>query len=673
MRFSDANFPLTADGRTYHVGSKLGDTANLILTVGDPARAALIAQSHLQNTTTVTSKRGFVTITGNYRNHRLSIVAIGMGMPMMDFFVREVRAVTTGPLFIIRFGSCGSISLNAPVGSVAVVTEGAVAVTRNFDYFQTNSQSQTLFQPYNISGIAKPDFFLTNHLLAKISEAATSSTENTPVSTGINVTADSFYSSQARTDSRFPSDDNDELLNTIRNKFPAAITLEMETFMLLHLANSVGVPSLKKNRGRNEDDADPSLKIHAAAAMMVFADRVGGEMKKTDVPSSTKLVSKGNKRRRPEIVAVTKDHEIRGNNKQTTASNEETFDDMIDDDGSGDDDDEDDDDDDDDENNDGNGNNNNNDDVDSVLDDSENDNAPEKPAAKKPRVAAKSSDSRYKLPTTEEIHALKETTDLFQSNLFKLQIDELLREATPDYTKSGPLDKTLHAIKNVLDSCESTPSLNLTDAIKTLRKHGVEIPFSRVDGPSPETTKYTFSFVKPSKVFIAGSYLVKTITKSRHGFNVDVAVHMPDDGFTEKDHLNNRYFHKRAYYLAVIAAALKESPAFNDTEISFQLLNKDPRRPVIAISLPTTALAAGFAGPGTAITIRVIPVVSPDLFSVHKLAPGRNNNRPSTDLKNNGSGSSIENFPPTPRYNSAILMDTGLIAHLNAMHSRAAA
>eukprot|EP00954_Amorphochlora_amoebiformis_P012722 995630-Amorphochlora_amoeboformis.AAC.1 len=52
-------------------------------------------------------------------------------------------------------------------------------------------------------------------------------------------------------------------------------------------------------------------------------------------------------------------------------------------------------------------------------------------------------------PTTEELINLKETALLFKSNLFKLQIDELLREVTPaavpdidDGRKaSAPLDK----------------------------------------------------------------------------------------------------------------------------------------------------------------------------------------------------------------------------------------
>ncbi|KAJ3076418.1 hypothetical protein HDU98_003281 [Podochytrium sp. JEL0797] len=259
--FTNANFPLDPAGRTYHVGTKGGETANKIITVGDPARARLIAKKHFDSQTVeVASKRGFVTITGTYKGVPVSIVAIGMGISMMDFFVREVRAVVEGPMDIIRFGSCGSISTAAKVGTLAVATEGSIAATRNFDHFTGSVPGS---QPYILSQPVRPDAGLSNALLARITESA--GKEN--VATGLNVTADSFYSSQARQDPRFP-DENAKLLETIQHAYPTAITLEMESYMLLHLAAC---------SGRQVDGSvDPALRIRAAAATMIFADRLGG-------------------------------------------------------------------------------------------------------------------------------------------------------------------------------------------------------------------------------------------------------------------------------------------------------------------------------------------------------------------------------------------------------------
>ena len=48
----------------------------------------------------------------------LSIIAIGMGTPMMDFLVREVRAIVTGPMAVVRFGTCGGFAEAALAGSI---------------------------------------------------------------------------------------------------------------------------------------------------------------------------------------------------------------------------------------------------------------------------------------------------------------------------------------------------------------------------------------------------------------------------------------------------------------------------------------------------------------------------------------------------------------------------
>lgn len=53
--------------------------------------------------TAVRSTRGFVTHTGTFRGVPVSIIATGMGYPMMDFVVRETRAVVNGPMAMLRY------------------------------------------------------------------------------------------------------------------------------------------------------------------------------------------------------------------------------------------------------------------------------------------------------------------------------------------------------------------------------------------------------------------------------------------------------------------------------------------------------------------------------------------------------------------------------------------
>ncbi|KAJ3330849.1 Nucleolar protein 6 [Blyttiomyces sp. JEL0837] len=274
----------------------------------------------------------------------------------------------------------------------------------------------------------------------------------------------------------------------------------------------------------------------------------------------------------------------------------------------------------------------------------------------------------YKAPTNEEIQTLKQTTDLFQSNLFKLQIDELLKEVTLDYVKSGPLDRALHKIKEILDGCKDVPEMLLADAVKTLQKKGIQIPFPH-PAPDPDA-KYKFGFVKPTKVFIAGSYLLKTLAKNPRGINVDVAVEMPQSIFTDKDHVNHRYFYKRAFYLSVIASELKSQSKKLPVEISFTSWNGDRRKPIIELKSKADGSDNDFSKLG--VTIRIIPTLPQSVFSASKLAPARNNVRlSSASASAAGNDTAVDTgakMPPTPRYNSALLIDTCLPAHLNLMH-----
>lgn len=65
-------------------------------------------------------------------------------MPNMDFVVREARAIVTGPMAIIRFGTCGGLQAAVAPGSVIVAGKGSVCVTRNPDAFQDDAADTEL-------------------------------------------------------------------------------------------------------------------------------------------------------------------------------------------------------------------------------------------------------------------------------------------------------------------------------------------------------------------------------------------------------------------------------------------------------------------------------------------------------------------------------------------------
>ncbi|CAO3672115.1 unnamed protein product [Rhizopus stolonifer] len=264
-----ANFPRDAEGKVYHMDVKQGEIANRILTVGDHVRARRIAKyldSEEESGHPVfekSSQRGFLTITGRYKGVPVSIVAIGMGTSMMDFFVRETRASTEGTVAIIRFGSCGSLTPSAPAGAV-IIPKAGFCIRRNFDYFAENSLYPELKdKPYLFSGTFPADQEITNILSGHIKEALVPIEKEGlfvgPVLTdGLNADGCSFYSSQGRTDANF-WDDNEGVLQEIVSTYPETHSIEMETSVLFHLANCARKP------------------VRVAGCMQVFADRLGNK------------------------------------------------------------------------------------------------------------------------------------------------------------------------------------------------------------------------------------------------------------------------------------------------------------------------------------------------------------------------------------------------------------
>ncbi|KAJ2830997.1 hypothetical protein FBU31_002369 [Coemansia sp. 'formosensis'] len=248
-QMDSANKPLSSDGRTYHVETRPGEVANRIVTVGDPQRARIMAQHLDAILFEHSSHRGFLTITGLYRGVPLSIVAIGMGLSMMDFFVRETRMVVQGPLTIVRFGSCGSIC-DATTGDV-IVADSAFGINRNYDYFDNGEGT-----PYRLSSLQASDPALASHLARHMQRVG-------HVVRGAVGNADSFYGSQGRTGDDF-YDANDSLIPLIQESVPGAAALEMESHMLFHLART--------STGRL--NARPPS-IRAGCALLVFADRSG--------------------------------------------------------------------------------------------------------------------------------------------------------------------------------------------------------------------------------------------------------------------------------------------------------------------------------------------------------------------------------------------------------------
>lgn len=182
-----------SESRSKILASLLDDPADEAVSRGNCDTPTAPARSLTQR-----SKRGFVTHTGTYKGVPVSIVMINMGYPNMDFLVREVRAVTEGPLRIVRLGSCAGLRKDLPVGTVAVASEGSIFVSQNPDAWGSPSTGGGADkEPYVFCGVAPADEALSRGLNRELKIMLEEANGGGGRVVGcLNVSADSFYSSQ---------------------------------------------------------------------------------------------------------------------------------------------------------------------------------------------------------------------------------------------------------------------------------------------------------------------------------------------------------------------------------------------------------------------------------------------------------------------------------------------
>lgn len=202
----------------------------------------------------------------------------------------------------------------------------------------------------------------------------------------------------------------------------------------------------------------------------------------------------------------------------------------------------------------------------------------------------------------------------YKSNTFKLELDEMLSQVRLNQAKHfAAAEKVLHRLRTAVDNIRDRAGLTvrcgaskssailivkqLEYAERDMKKRNIHIPF-----PNPEPTsdvKYSFSYLKPTYMNVVGSYATKTMSKNTGQLTLDLVIGMPEvqtvyrltiistdmsqDIFNEKDYLNYRYFHKRAYYLAAIMDGIKGDKTTQSLELAYELLNDDHLKPIIVV------------------------------------------------------------------------------------------
>lgn len=288
------------------------------------------------------------------------------------------------------------------------------------------------------------------------------------------------------------------------------------------------------------------------------------------------------------------------------------------------------------------------------------------------------------------LEAAASSAGMYRPSTFILETEELLKEVKVDSSKSlAGIEELLHQVKSGVEalqghepvpvskfsllsrsyaSNEADPPVlphQIHDAVRKFEnKHGIAIPFPE---PRPsQDSPYKLSLETPSTFNVVGSYVLKTMVKSQGDLAVDMIVEMPKSMFQEKDFLNLRYFYKRSYFLAHVAAAVRK--ALPDLEISFEYMHENPLAPILCVqkisvkegtkkreSNGSTSRSTG--GP----KVRVIPCAPADLFPKNKLTSTSN------CIRSSAADDKKETQPPTPFYNHTVKSDSLYFAYFKTL------
>ena len=243
-----------------------------------------------------------------------------------------------------------------------------------------------------------------------------------------------------------------------------------------------------------------------------------------------------------------------------------------------------------------------------------------------------------------------------RSSLLKLQLDELLAEVRPDFQRlTARVKSTLERLKEIIEAIPKGPQRSLIEAEKELKKSGVIIPFP--DPRPSKDVKHKVEYYPAIDINVVGNFALKLGAKVSGLNSVDLAIVLPPQSFQEKDYLNHRYFHKRAYFVATFAAAIKEA-AKDEFNLAFENQDDVELQPCLLVT-PGKKASRDFVK--SKCQIRIITAVSDDVFPLEKTNISKNCVRPK------GSADESTSLKPTPSYNSYLRSEASVTAYLRLL------
>lgn len=282
-RIEESELIINNDGSIFHLHLKPGEVADNIILVGDPGRVEVVT-SFFDEIEVKRENREFVSITGKYKNNRISVVATGIGTDNIDIVVNELDALvnidfetrTVKPklksLNLIRIGTSGSLQQDLPVDS-CVVSEKAIGFDGLINFYA--NRNKVVDQDFELDFKKKLDWnpLLTSPYVVDASAELLSKLSMNGFNKGVTISAPGFYGPQGRVMRLQIADvDMNEKISNFRYQGHRITNYEMECSAIYGLAKLLG--------------------HQAATVCAIIANRKAGEYSKDYKPVIKSLIEK---------------------------------------------------------------------------------------------------------------------------------------------------------------------------------------------------------------------------------------------------------------------------------------------------------------------------------------------------------------------------------------------
>lgn len=276
---TEADLPIDASGRIYHLQITPEQLAPDILLVGDPGRAEFIARTFLHDLEVEQEHRGLVTATGTscatgdratiISPVRTTVATSGMGTPSLEIVLNELVALneidfstraqkaTFPRLHVIRVGTSGGLQASTRLGT-SIITTYAVGMDNTGLFYETPCPDQTCARlEQELAEMVKNAANASSRFRGKIQpyvscaepavvQALTVAAKDLGVAakTGLTVSNSGFFAPQGRDISRLRPSTPD--LDRMFSQFDPGLggqrveNMEMEASFLLHFLGGLG-------------------------------------------------------------------------------------------------------------------------------------------------------------------------------------------------------------------------------------------------------------------------------------------------------------------------------------------------------------------------------------------------------------------------------------------------